>query len=574
MNFKYEIAKFASVPGNQILASPKAEMGDFCLPCFSMAKLENQRPDLYAKNLMEKLSTKKNYLIEKMETMGGYLNFFINKNIAAEKTIQNILSTDFKYKNIGNGKTICIDYCSANLAKYLHIGHISTTMIGESLHRIYKALGYKVVRINYLGDYGTTFGKMVVAIQLWGNMNDVKSRGVEAIQDLYIKFSAEENDDLMDKARFASRQIEEKKGAEYEIYKTIIDIAIKECKRIIKMIGVDFDDWRGESFYADKTDSAVAELKEKNISKTENGAELVDLSEYNLPPAVVRRSDGGSVYLARDLCAVKDRFDLYKFDEMLYVVAMQHNTYFAQLFKILELLNRPYAKKLKHINFGMFSVPEGKIASRKGKQALFVDIFQKAYDEAEKIIKDRNFDEEYKKETSAKIAKSVIAFSILKVERAKDKVFDIKTAVSFEGETAPYIQYTYARCCSLIENFEKTFQKLNLKNSTTEKKSETEKRQCAENEKVNQAYNNFFEIFKIIANFDETVLQAKEKAEPCLIARELIGLCKEFNKFYQEIKIINDDFFESSCLMRIILAVKKILEFGMPLVVVDIIEKM
>ncbi|MDD4815970.1 MAG: arginine--tRNA ligase [Clostridia bacterium] len=561
MEFKNELAKFAEVNENQILVSPKKEMGDFCLPCFEFAKLFKKPPNIIAKEYLQKLNTKTSNLIGKMEVVGGYLNFFLNKNLITKEILKTFADFDFKYKNIGKGKTVCIDYCSANLAKYLHIGHMSTTVIGESLQRIYKTLGYKVIKINFLGDYGTPFGKMIVAIKLWGDIEDIKNRGIDAIQDLYVKFASNETEELMEKARFASKCVEDKVGEEYKIYKLIIDISIRECKRIINLIGIDFDDWRGESYYNDKMQPILNELQEKNITKVENGATIVDLNDFDLSVAVIKRTDGGSMYITRDLCAVEDRYKLYDFDEMLYVVAVQQKLHFAQLFKVAELLKKSYANKLKHISFGMFSTPEGKIASRKGKQAIFVDIYKSACDSANEIIKDKTFQYENKSTVAHKVAKSAISFSILKVERSKDKIFDLAKAISFDGETAPYLQYTYARCCSLIRNFEKLEKNCNTNINNKEK--------------LNEIYQNYFDIFKIANSFQDTVLQAKDKAEPCLIARELLDLAQVFNKFYNEIKILdNNNFKLSKDLMEIVKMVKTVLEFGLPLVLVDIVSEM
>ncbi|MDD4251444.1 MAG: arginine--tRNA ligase [Candidatus ainarchaeum sp.] len=559
MNFKKELADFAEAQENEILVSPKSEMGDFCLPCFQYAKIEHKPPDVIANELKEKLFLKKNFLVDRIETIGGYLNFFLNKKMVAKKVLETKTDFDFEYKNYGIGKTVCIDYCSANLAKYLHIGHMSTTMIGESLHRIYSALGYKVVRINYLGDYGTPFGKMVVAIGLWGNIDDIKKNGIDAIQDLYVKFSSNETEELMEKARYASKCIEEKMGEEYEIYKIIIDISIKECKRIINLIGIEFDDWRGESFYDSQIEKQLREVESSGISREDSdGSVVVDLGIENLPEKVVKRSDGGSTYIIRDLCAVQDRFDRYTFDEMLYVVAVQQKLHFEQLFRICSMLNKPYASRLHHISFGMFSTPEGKIASRRGKQAIFVDIFNTALDKAKEVIKDKEFKFESKTNVAKQVALGAIAFSILKVERNKDKVFDLQSAISFDGETAPYLQYTYARCCSLLRKFDVM-----------------EKTNTGSTEKLEHIYETYFEIFKICNSFDQVILSSKEKAEPCFIARELLNLAQVFNKFYNEVKILdNDNYNLSEKLIQIVKMVKNLFEFTLPLVMVYPVSEM
>lgn len=559
MNLKKIVADFAEVDENKILNSPKKEMGDFCLPCFEFAKTLHKAPQIIADELKQKLFLKQNFFIDRLETMGGYLNFFINKSMFA-KTILEEKGFSFEFSNIGVDKTACIEYCSPNLAKYMHIGHLTNAYIGESLQRIYRTMGYNVVRINYFGDYGTPFGKMIVAIQKWGNVEDVKNKGIEELQNLYIKFNQEETEELLNMARFASKQIEDQKGEEYELYKMITEIAKDDCKKNLAILGIDFDDWRGESTYNKDMPKILKELEQKNISRIgEKNAQIVDLNEYNLSVAVVKRGDDGTVYITRDLCAIKDRFERYNFDEMLYVVAVEQKLHFQQLIKMCELLGRPYYNKMQHISYGMFSTPEGKISSRKGKQALLIDIYNASLQKATNIIENKNFTFEDKNEIAKKVARSAIAFSILKIERNKDKIFDLKTAISFDGETAPYLQYTYARTCSLIRKFQ-----------TLEHKEEFS---CDDD--LDEIFENNFEIFKIISNFSNTIKSAYEQKEPCIIARELLDLAQSFNKFYSEVKIIDEtNYARSEKLMKIVEKVKAVFEFGLPLVVVDIVEEM
>ncbi len=550
MNLEYQIAKKLGVNQALIQKTPKVEMGDYCLPCFVFAK-EKKVP---ITNIIEEFKNKikDDKMFSKSEQVGGYLNLFLNKQYVGEKILND--NTISVINKSGKNKVVCIDYCSVNLAKYLHIGHFTTTIIGESLARIYEAFGYKVVRINYVGDYGTPFGKMVVAFKLWGDKNDIENRGMDAIQDLYVKFCANENDELLEKARFASYQIENKIGEEYQIYKWIINITIDETKKLVGKMGISFDDWRGESTYNDKMEKPLEEINKMGLSKVENGALIIDMNKFGLGVCVLKRSDGGSLYITRDLSAVEDRYNLYHFDEMLYVTATQQNSHFAKLFKICELLNKPYAKKLKHIGYGMFSLPEGKIASRKGKQALFQDILNEAEEQAFNVVKDRNIKENKKKEIAKNVAISAIAFSILKVERIKDKIFDINKAVSFDGETGPYIQYTYARINSLIKKYKKQY-----------------KLQKSELPEID---DKMFEILKLLTNYKSTIYQAKKSYEPSIISRYILELCKQFNTYYNETKIITENERESAGKINFVIAVKKVLEKCMKLVCVSKIEEM
>ena len=588
LNIKQLIADFVGCDIQQLTVAPKLEMGDFSLPCFTMAKEKKVSPNLIAEDLKNNLMKKLPPFIKDIQTIGGYLNFYLNRNIVSQLIILNSF-LPFQFSNIGQNKVVCIDYCSPNLAKYMHIGHVANLVIGESLRRIHEYLGYNVKRICYVGDYGTPFGKMVVAIKKWSDIEKIKTGGIDEIQNLYIKFAQNEveNESLIEEARNASKEIEDKKGQSYEIYKEIINIAIAECKRVVKLMDVEFDDWRGESTYSNAIENVLKELQEKNISHKENGAQIVNLEEYGLHIAVVQRSDGGSVYLTRDICAAEDRFKKYNFDKMLYVVASEQKLHFAQLFKILELMDKKYSKNLQHITYGLFSMKEGKISSRKGKQALFVDLLKEGEDSAYNFVKDKNFILENKESVVKKVARSSIAFSVLKVERNKDKVFDKEKTISFDGETAPYIQYTYARCCSLIRKYEnlslqnktenktenKAIQEL-LKLDNILKMSEYLKERTVEN-KLQEVYEKNFYLFKKIYQIDEAIVDAYKKNEPYILAREILDLCQEFNKFYNEFKIIDENNLNlTKQLMMIVESVKNKLEQTMPLVMIDTIIEM
>ena len=559
MNLKKIVADFAEIDESKVLLVPNKELGDFCVPCFEFAKKAGKSPNEIAEEWKEYLFQKENHMISEIRVVNGYLNFFINKTLFAKQIIAKE-SFDFDFSETGKGKTVCIDYCSANLAKYLHIGHMSTTFIGESLRRIYSAMGFNVIRINYLGDYGTPFGKMVVAVQLWGSVEEIIKKGVDEIQSLYVKFNQNETEELLERARFASKQIENQTGEEYEIYRTIIKISIQECKRIMDLIEIDFDDWRGESYYNNRLESALDELRYHNISQIgENGSEIVDLNSVNKGIAIVKRSDGGSVYLTRDICAVQDRFDLYSFDEMLYVVAVQQKLHFEQLKQICTMLEKPYANRLKHISFGMFSTPEGKIASRKGKQALFVDIFAQALEKAKNILELKNLTYEDKEKVAKKVALGAIAYSILRIERNKDKIFDLETAINFDGETAPYLQYTYARTCSLIRKFEE----LNVADG------------AGSDNDLDAVFTENYALFEKINNLSEVIKEAQASCEPSIISHHIMGLAQDFNSFYTNVKILDANNPErTKDLMKVVKLVHSALAFAMPLVLVEPIQEM
>ncbi|MBE7082510.1 MAG: arginine--tRNA ligase [Clostridiales bacterium] len=551
MNLKKYIAEKLNVSEEAILNAPKKEMGDLSFPCFVLAKELKKSPMVIAGELQQLFVN--DDLIEKTEIVGGYLNFFFNKQKVGSLLFDEL--KNFELKDIGKGKVVCIDYCAVNLAKYLHIGHFTTTIIGESLARIHEALGYKVVRINYVGDYGTPFGKMVVAYKLWGNENDIRARGIDAVQDLYVKFCANENEELMDLARQASAKIEKQEDEEYQIYKNIIDITIEETKRLVGRMNIAFDDWRGESTYNNQMEEPLKQLKDAGLLTIgEENAEIVDLNDFGLGVCVLKRGDGASLYVTRDLAAVEDRYNLYNFDKMLYVTAVQQNNHFAKLFKLCELVKKPYANKLLHVSYGMFSLPEGKIASRKGKQALFADILDEAETSALKAVETRNLTDDQKQNISKAVAMSAIAFSILKIERVKDKVFDMQKAISFDGETGPYLQYTYARLCSLIRKYQTQYE-------------------FDDNAEL-QITDDIFELLKSLEGLKDAIVDSCEKCEPCYLARKLLEIAQLFNKYYNENKIVTADKNESAGKINFVIRIKQALEVALKLVCIKPIEEM
>jgi arginyl-tRNA synthetase len=561
MDLRLEVAKIinynnmsAEKMKDIITVVPPTQKGDFALPCFSFAKEERKAPFVIAKEIAENLS--KNNLIKKTEVVGGYLNFFLNRQVVANKILTNFDKDDF-FADKEDKKHIVVEYSSPNLAKFMHIGHYNCTVYGETIARMHEFFGHKVTRINYVGDYGTPFGKMVVAFMLWGNKQDIETRGVEATQDLYVKFNQNETEELLEKARYASKQIEEKKGEEYQIYKMLINTSIDKIKEIIAKLGISFDDWRGESTYNNQLKGIVEELKDKKIATESRGAIIVDLEDVNLGVSVVERSDGGSLYITRDLVAIADRYERYNFDKHIYVTALQQDLHFAQLIEITKRLQRPYKDKLEHASYGMFSTPEGKIASRKGKQALLEDILNEATNKARAIIENRNLSKEEKENVALEIAKGAMAFSIFKVEASKDKIFDLQSAISFDGDTAPYLQYTYARCNSLI------------------KKSQSDS--VASTSEVAEEVDFFetdraFEILKQIANFKQTIFDSYKRYEPSLIARAMLDLAKEFNSLYAETQILNSS--QQREKIKLVKIVAQTLKTNLALLCINVIEQM
>ncbi len=559
MNIKQEISKniyfdFTAHGLNveeMIIESISADKGDYSLPCFSLAKSLKNSPQNIAERI--KATVKCGTIIEKVEVVAGYLNFFLNKAEVSAKVLEEILNSDFKYEE-GTGKTICLDYSSVNLAKYMHIGHLKNTIIGESLARICEALGYKVIRINYIGDYGTPFGKIIAGLELWGDEKDVEARGIDAFQDLYVKFNQEaENDEkLDDKAREIFKLVEQKDEHYYPIYKWVIGIAIKEAERLLDILGVKFDSWRGESYYSEKLNDVVDFLTEKKLTKTSEGALVVDLSDFDMPPCLIRRSDGASLYATRDIAAAIDRFETYKFDKMFYVTGHEQMLHFQQFFKVLELAGLDFAKNLEHIHYGLFSLPTGRISSRKGKQATLVDLIDLAHSKAKDVIRDRTFTISSPEEVAFKVSRSALNFNALKVEVGKDCVFDIDKAFSFEGETAPYMQYSFTRIESILRK---------VKTST-------------DAPDYSVLTQEAFELVKMCNDVRKTINLAFNKREPSIIVKKAMDICKMLNKFYVTTKVLEGKPCEIMAKINLLKTIKKVLEKLFYIMCIDTLQEM
>jgi len=539
---------------NYITEIQEENLGDFCLPCFSFAKILRKSPMVIAQEIKDSISM--GTLIEKVEIVNGYINFFLNKMEIIKGVLNSTKENNFFSDKDYDGKTMCIDYSSVNLAKYMHIGHLSTTIIGESLSRIYEKKGYKVVRINYIGDYGTPFGKMVYAYQNWGNENDLNLRGVDYLQELYVEFCkrAEEEKELDEKASEYFRLIEQKDPILYPIYTKFIEISKLEAKNNLDKLGVQFDSWKGEASYTGDLDKVVNSLNEKNLLTDSQGAKVVDLSESDLGVCLIQKSNGSSLYATRDIAAAIDRYNTYKFDKMLYVTAVQQKLHFQQFFKVLELMGYDFSKNLNHVYYGMFSLPTGKIASRKGKQAVLTDIFEYAYNKAYSIVEDRTFNIETKESVANKIAMSALKFNALKNERVKDSVFDIDNCFNFDGDTSAYLQYSYARISSIIRkanvlNFENL--DYNYLNST-----------------------NTYNLVLAINNYKSKLNNAYNLSEPSILSKYTIDLCKLLNKFYSTEKVISENKEETKAKVYMLLTAKKVLDELFNLICIEPVEEM
>ena len=523
--------------------------GDITLPCFSLAKVLHKSPVTIGDEVVANVRSD---IFDNVVNVNGYVNFFFKKDVVFTKILENFGKSDIT--KTGAGKTLFIDFSSLNLAKYMHIGHLSTTIIGSVIANTYEYIGYDVKRLNYVGDYGTPFGKMITAIKHWGDENEIESKGVDYIQDLYVKFNVEADSkpELMDEAREWFKKIEDGEPEAKRIYDKIISVSIAEAKRLCDILGITFDSWRGEAYYNDKMAPIIDTLNSKGLLQTSEGAKIVDLEQYGLGACMIQKSDGASLYATRDLATAVDRYNTYHFDLGLYVTSVQQNLHFARWFKVLELMGYDYAKNLRHIAYGTYSLPTGKIGSRFGKQALVKDMLDLSISKAKDVVVSRGTKVDDVDALSRSIGIGAVKFGVLKTERIKDCVFDLESSLNFDGETSPYIQYTYARCNSII----------NKTNGLD---------QVGEIADI----NNFdtFELIKFVNDLDKTILDSAKDFEPCYISRYMLNLCGLFNKFYNNYRIIDGDKVNKYRL-QLVGVVKSALSIGLKLLGIDATDVM
>ena len=538
-----------------LLARPKEEkMGDFALPCFTLAKKAGENPVALAKKFSETLERPS--FISSIEPAGGFLNFKIKDEELATSVIGEIFAKGENYgsSDEGKGRVICIDYSSINIAKPFHIGHLLTTVIGAALYRIYGFLGYKPYGINHLGDYGTQFGKMISAYKRWGNKDDIEKRGVTALNELYVRFhsEAEKDESLNDEGRHYFKLIEQGDSECVKIFEWFKDITLKEVNKVYERLGVKFDSYNGESFYNDKMEPVLEELSRKGLLKESDGAQVVELD--GMPPCLLKKADGATLYATRDIAAAFYRKKTYDFYKCLYVVAYQQNLHFKQFFKVIELMGYDWAKDLQHIAFGMVSLEDGTLSTRKGKVVLLDEVLNKAVEKSLKIITEKNPDLKDKEKAAEMIGVGAVIFFALFNGRIKDIVFSYDKVLTFDGETGPYVQYTCARCSSILEKGGKyDFKKFNPSAI------------------LNQEGRS---IYSALALFPEKVKEAAEKNEPCVITRYITDIAQRFNKFYIEHKIIEGSEEEINAKLCLTYAVRRVIINGFNLLGIKAPDRM
>lgn len=500
---------------------PRPDMGDFAFPCFRLAKVLRKAPNMIAADIKEAIGDVD--FIEKIDVAGAYLNFYIKKDVFVKTMIEAANTDDFGKSDIGEGQTICIDYSSPNVAKNFHVGHLRTTIIGNSLYKIHSKLGYNVVRINHLGDWGTQFGKLIVAYKAWGSKEAVEKDGISELMKLYVKFheEADKNPELVDEARAWFNKMENGDEEALSIWQWFKDISLVEYKRTYNLLGMDFDYYLGESFYRDKCQAVVDKVKAAGLLKESEGAMIVDLSDYDMAPCIITKKDGSSIYATRDLAAIFYRKDTYHFSKCLYVTGQEQKLHFAQVFKVVELLGNEWAKdQLVHIPYGLVSLEGAKLSTRSGNIIYAEDILKDAIAKSLEIITEKSPNLPNKEDVAKKVGVGAVLFNDLYNQRIKDVSFSWDKVLNFDGETGPYVQYTYARASSVLRKIGEVPDTIDYTLLTDEAS---------------------IGLLKEIERYPQVIKDAAERYEPSVIARYSIDLAHAFNKFYHECQINVED---------------------------------
>jgi len=532
---------------------PDSSMGDYAYPCFRLAKVLRKAPPM----ISDQLATAVEGFPGRIESVKGYLNFYIDRTLYAGEVVSSVLEQGENYGggNDGAGKTVCLDYSSINIAKRFHIGHLPSTMIGNALKNIYDFLGYKTVSINHLGDWGTQFGKMIAAYKMWGDKETVEKGGVDEMVKLYVRFNneAKENEALNDEGRAWFKAIEDGNEEALEIFNWFKSVTLADAERVYDLLGVKFDSYAGESFYHDKTGAVVEELREKGLLKEDQGAQIVDLEEYKMPPMIFVRSDGATLYATRDLAAIKYRHETYDFDKCLYVVAYQQDLHFKQLFKTAELLGWEHAKGCEHVNFGMVSFEGQTLSTREGRIIYLDDLLNTAIGKALDIMNEKSPDLENKEEIARQVGVGAVIYFALYNGRIKDVDFWWDRALNFDGETGPYAQYTYARASSVLRKAGEVAAEPNY-------------------EALSDAASQ--DVVRLLEQFPELVREAAYRNEPSMITRFSADLAKAFNKFYYEVRILDDDMAARAARINLTVAARQTLANALHLIGLETPERM
>ena len=567
IDFKKEIAgyiaKAINMQDNEIenyIEIPKNKNnGDYAFPCFRLAKSLKKAPPAIAEEIKEKIEYDEKY-ITKIEVASGYINFYVNKQLQIEELIQEFFQkNEYGKSDFGKRKNIIGEYSSPNIAKPFHIGHLRTTLIGNCLYRVYKYLGYNTTGINHLGDYGTQFGKMIEAYKMWGEEYDLTDNPINKMMDMYVRINelCKSDEQVLERCRKNFKLLED--GDEYctKLWNEFKELSLKEFSKIYNVLNVKFDSYAGESFYQDKMDEVISILESKGRITESNGAKIVDLEDRGInTPCIIQKSDGSTIYATRDLAAILYRARTYDFDKCLYVVAYEQNLHFKQIFEVAkDLVDEKYWKGLEHISYGMVSLPTGKMSTRLGNVVKIDELISETINKDKEIVEEKNPQLPNKEEVAKKVGIAAIVFNTLASTNIKDQIFDWNVALNFQGETGPYIQYTYVRTKSVLEKIKKLPEVNEIKSKN-----------------LMDEYS--LDLINLIYNFEDILKQVTNKNEPGILARYLIDLAKAYSVFYNENKIICEDKELQNARVYLTYAVGKVLKIGANLLGIEMPEKM
>lgn len=548
-----EIEQLLSVP-------PNAEMGDYAFPCFKLQHFSGN-PKEKAEQLRIKLQEHLPSFISKTEVAGPYLNFFLNKQMLVEETLKEVYKEAKWYgkTNIGKEKKIVIDFSAPNIAKPFGIGHLRSTVIGHCLYHVFEYLGYKPVGVNHLGDWGTQFGKLIIAYKKWGNKEELQKEPIPYLLKLYVKFheEAEKNEDLNELARSEFKNLEDGDKEALALWEAFRELSLKEFQRIYDILEVKFDSYNGEAFYNTLMGAAIEELQKKIKTEISEGALVVNLSGYNLPPVLLRKTNGTTTYHTRDLTAALYRLKEYRPAKIIYVVGMEQKMHFQQLFKVLELAGY-HSEKFVHVDFGHFRFPEGKMSTRKGNIIFLEEVLNRAIGDIREIIEQKNPELRNKEEIAKQVGVGAIIFADLSTDRIRNIDFDWKKMLSFEGETGPYVQYTHARACSIL------------------RKAKHE-HHLTPNAHVSFAQFQLpleFAVVKLLSTFPEVIVKTAETYKPHLLAHHLLSLAQAFNEFYHSCPVLSDQVNLTKARLLLVDAVRQVLANGLHLLGITAVEEM
>lgn len=534
---------------------PKPEMGDFAFPCFQLAKTFKKAPNMIAGELKEKINGEG---FERVEALGPYLNFFMDKGAFVKTTLDKVLEEGERYgaSEVGSGKNITIDFSSPNIAKPFHVGHLFSTSIGNALYRMFSFEGYNPIGINHLGDWGTQFGKLISAYKRWVDEDALEKEPIKELLRIYVKFHDEADKDpsLEDEGRMYFKKLEDGSAEEIALWERFKSLSLKEFEKVYELLGVKFDSYAGESFYNDKMDSVVKELEEKQLLVESNGAKVVMLEEENMPPCIILKGDGATIYATRDLAAAFYRKKNYDFYKSIYVVGGDQSLHFKQVFKTIEKMGYDWARDCRHVSFGLVRFADKKLSTRKGQVIFLEELLNESISKTMEVINEKNPDLDNKEEVAKKVGIGAVIFTYLKNRREKDIVFNWDEMLNFEGETGPYVQYTYARGKSILRRAGEVKGEPNYSalNSVEE-----------------------FELIKTLGNFNEAILSAIDKLEPSTLTRYIIDVAKAFNKFYNAHNIMaTEDENIKMARLKMVEATCQVIKNGLNLLGIEVVEKM